>query len=306
MRALVDDHVIAAGQPMEIAGAARRGIRYLSGGVMMAPGGARRHAPLHRLELCTGAVPGVARQVASRVSARRWRAISTSAGRSCPAYGARGRAAAVSAIFDDDLYQQLWAYEPMWREAEPAHGQGAVAVRGHDHDRALAALGRRVRLRRASAGVRRGAAARRLPRPLEARLLPAVRRDDGADAPLPRDPGPGRRRVHERDVERRHVDGDRSRRACVGRGLVRRLRLAHLRSDARTRHAVGDVHECLRLGRRDPGARHRTVSRRRLVRTDDAEAWRRDPRGGDFHRSPVAPDRAAGAGRGRCSSVSPC
>ena len=34
-----------------------------------------------------------------------------------PAYGAPGRAAAVSGIFQDDLYQQLWAYEPMWREA---------------------------------------------------------------------------------------------------------------------------------------------------------------------------------------------
>ena len=122
------------------------------------------------------------------------------------------------------------------------------------------------------------AAARRLPRALEARLLPAVRGVDGVDAPLPRDSRSGRGRVHERDVEGRHLDGDRPRRACVGRGLVRRSRLAHLRSDAGTRHVVGDVHECVRLGRCNPGARHRTVSRRRLVRTDDAEAWRGDPR----------------------------
>ena len=74
------------------------------------------------------------------------------------------------------------------------------------------------------------AAARRLPRPLEARLLPAVRRDDGADAAVPRDPGPGRRRVHERVVEGRHLDRDRSRCPCLGRGLVRRARVAGVRS----------------------------------------------------------------------------
>ena len=34
-----------------------------------------------------------------------------------PPYGVPGRAAAVSGIFPDDLYQQLWAYEPMWRQA---------------------------------------------------------------------------------------------------------------------------------------------------------------------------------------------
>ena len=255
---------------------------------MMTPGGPRRHAPLHRLELRARRRP---RRRSSSLLPRtrgRWRAISTSAAPSCRAYGAPGRAAAVSGIFARRSLPAAVGVRADVARGQPADGQGAVAVRGDDHDRALAALGRRVRLRRASAGRGRGAAARRLPRALEARLLPAVRRDDGADAPVPRDPGPRRRRVHERDVERRHVDGDRPRRACLGRGLVRRSRLAHVRSDAGTRHAVGDVHECVRLGRRDPSARHRTVPRRGLVRTDDTAAWRGDPRGGDLRRSPVA------------------
>ena len=39
VQALVDDHVIAAGQPMEIDGIGDTGIRSLSGGVMLTPGG---------------------------------------------------------------------------------------------------------------------------------------------------------------------------------------------------------------------------------------------------------------------------
>ncbi len=39
MRALVDDHVIAAGQPMQIAAGPDHRLTYLSGGVMRAPGG---------------------------------------------------------------------------------------------------------------------------------------------------------------------------------------------------------------------------------------------------------------------------
>ena len=73
------------------------------------------------------------------------------------------------------------------------------------------------------------------------------------------------------------VDGDRPRRARVGGGVVRGLRLAHVRPDARARHALGDVHERVGLGRRNPGARHRPVPRRR------ASGRRR------HRRKPVAP-----------------
>ena len=39
VRALVDNHVVGAGQPMEIAGVGEKGVRPLSSGVMMASSG---------------------------------------------------------------------------------------------------------------------------------------------------------------------------------------------------------------------------------------------------------------------------
>ena len=71
----------------------------------------------------------------------------------------------------------------------------------------------------------------------EARLLPALRRRDGADAALPRDSLARRGGLRQRHVRREHadVDGHRPRRARLGRGLVRRLRLAAVRPDARPR-----------------------------------------------------------------------
>ena len=236
VRALVDDHVIAAGQPMEIDQIGDKGIRFLSGGVMLTPGGL---AGMRRYTVWSYAPdPSPASLVKSPPRYPSSLARYLDVGRTIvPAYGVPGRAPAVSGIFQDDLYQQLWAYEPMWRQASRLTAKARSPVRGHDHDRALAALIRRVQLRRAPAGACRAAAARRLPRTLEARLLPAVRRDDGPDAPVPRHSVPGRRRVHERIVEGRHVDGDGSRRPRLGRGLVRRAWLARLRSDAGARHA---------------------------------------------------------------------
>ena len=101
-----------------------------------------------------------------------------------------------------------------------------------------------------AAGLRRRcAAARRLRRADEGRVLPALRRGDDAHAALPRDPGPRRRRLHARRLRRGRpaLDGDRPRRARVGRGLVRGLGLAAVRPDADARrrrepvqHRVGD------------------------------------------------------------------
>ena len=98
----------------------------------------------------------------------------------------------------------------------------------------------RVPLRRAAAAPRRPAGARRLRHARQGGLLPALRGRDGAHAALARHPGPRRRRLHERRLRRRRgaaLDGDRPRRARVGRGLVRRLGLAAVRPDARARPA---------------------------------------------------------------------
>jgi len=116
VRARVDDHLIAASQPMEIAANRERGIRYLSGGVMMAPGGI---GEMRRYTVWSYApAPSPASLVKSAPTYPRSLARYRDVGRTVvPPYGAPGRAAAVSAIFANDLYQQLWAYEPMWREA---------------------------------------------------------------------------------------------------------------------------------------------------------------------------------------------
>ena len=90
------------------------------------------------------------------------------------------------------------------------------SVRGCNYARGLVppAVARRVRLRRAAAGGRaEPAGARPVRHADEARLLPALRRRDGAHAPLPRHSGSRGGRVHERELRRRfaRVDRDGSR-----------------------------------------------------------------------------------------------
>ena len=80
---------------------------------------------------------------------------------------------------------------------------------------------------------RGGAAAGALRRRGQTRLLPALRGRDGADAADAGDPRARRRRLHERQVRGRRLDGDRPQRSCLGRGLVPGLRLAAVRPDAR-------------------------------------------------------------------------
>jgi transglutaminase-like putative cysteine protease len=116
VRALVDDHVIAAGQPMEIAAGSDQQIRYLSGGIMRALGGlgqmrrytvwsyAPRPTPVTLVRSRPVYPPALARYL--------------DIGRTIvPPFGALDRTAAISAIFGNDLYQQMWPYEATWREA---------------------------------------------------------------------------------------------------------------------------------------------------------------------------------------------
>ena len=75
------------------------------------------------------------------------------------------------------------------RDGARCHERGAVALRGGGTPRDLVPGGRRLRVRRAAAGAdRRDARARRLRQRDEARLLPALRRRDGAHAAAPRRP----------------------------------------------------------------------------------------------------------------------
>ena len=149
------------------------------------------------------------------------------------------------------------------RSARPSTRSGRALLRGHRRRRSATARSttspvaspgrRRTRTRPRSrsrpgsarpagsstTSIRRAraaaAAARQLRDDDEARLLPALRRRDGADAPLSRDSRAGGRRLLERHLRRgaEAVDGLRPRRPHLGRGLVQRLRLAAVRSDAR-------------------------------------------------------------------------
>jgi transglutaminase-like putative cysteine protease len=116
VRALVDDHVIAVGQPMEIAAGSDRRIRYLSGGVMRAPGGLgqmRRYTVWSYAPRPTPATL-VRSPPAYPPALERYLDIGRT---TVPPFGAPGRTAAISAVFGNELYEQLWPYEASWREA---------------------------------------------------------------------------------------------------------------------------------------------------------------------------------------------
>ena len=102
----------------------------------------------------------------------------------------------------------------------------------------------------------------------EARLLPALRRRDGADAPLARasrPASPSGSRAATYDDDEGALDGHRPRRARLGRGLVRRLGLAAVRPDAgprparraRTTTASAELRRTERAARSEPGPRRR-------------------------------------------------
>ena len=220
----------------------------------------------------------------SRPSTRpRSTASSTSVARAstpsaCPAATAR-----VDGLFADDRYLALWPYEAMWEEAQRLRADartpyGAVvaietwlrSTGGFAYDESPPATGR-------------CAAARALRGRGQARLLPALRRRDGADAAAARHPGPRRRRLHQRHPRGRRLDRDRPQRPCLGRGLVPRLRLAALRPDAGAGLSRRDLQRLLvRLQRR---------RRRGRIR-------RRRHQGQRGRRRSAAPARAEGAAGG--------
>jgi len=116
VRALVDDHVIAAAQPMEIAGGSDRRIRSLGGGVMLATGGLRE---MRRYTVWSYApTPTPAALVRSPPTYPASLARYLDVGRPVmPPFGTPGRAAAIEAIFTDSRYQLIWPYKAVWREA---------------------------------------------------------------------------------------------------------------------------------------------------------------------------------------------
>ena len=116
VRAVIDDHVIAAGQPMEIAAGPDGRIRYLSSGVMRTSG---RVGQMRRYTVWSFTPrPTPAALVRSPPAYPTALARYLDVGRTVvPPFGAPGREAVVSAVFRNNYYPQLWSYEKTWREA---------------------------------------------------------------------------------------------------------------------------------------------------------------------------------------------
>ena len=245
VRTVVDGHVVAAAQPVAIESEGEPP-RFLGGGVMVGRSG---EAPPSRYTVWSYA-PNPTPQALARSPATYPRELGRylDVGRpSVPPFGTPGRGAVVDAIFTDPRYQPLIPYRALWLDAR------RLTSAAESPFEATVLIERWLRAGGGFAYDQHPPtpiglpAARRFRAAVEAGLLPALRRHDGAHAPLPRHPRACGCRVHERNVEGRRVGRDRSRRARLGRGVVRRTRMAPVRPDARAGNAVGDVHERIGL-----------------------------------------------------------
>ena len=128
----------------------------------------------------------------------------------------------------DDVMERS-KYERTWELVEADAGGVRHAAGLHPRGRRLPAPAR-VPLRGAPAGhARRRGAAGLLHQRVPPRLLPALRGRDGPDAADGRHPGARRDRLLARRLlrEQEGLDRPRHRRPCLGRGVVRPVRLGH-------------------------------------------------------------------------------
>ncbi len=117
VRALLDDHVVAAAQPVAIDTGSISLPRVLSGGVMVKAGGS---VALRRYTVWSYAPrPTPAELVESPPSYPRSLSRYLDVGRpEVPPFGSPGRVAAVESIFSDTRFQPLLPYRAMWRDAQ--------------------------------------------------------------------------------------------------------------------------------------------------------------------------------------------
>ena len=195
-----------------------------------------------------------------------------------PAFGETGRAATVAAIFRDERYQAAAGRTGRsgTRRAGSRRGRGRRTRRRSRSSAGCAPTGGFRYEERPPLAARR-ATARRLRRAAPARLLPALRRDDGAHAAYARHPGAGRGRLHEREVGRHRGWSPTStrtpgwRRGSTGTAGCRSTRRRGEASFSASYTLASDSADAVRaLG-------HGTVPRRRLARTDDCRGAARRP-----------------------------
>ena len=200
-----------------------------------------------------------------------------------PGYGVAGRERTVDRLFTEDRTRRASAVP-----AAVGRGRSRRTARSRSPYEATLLLERWLRRdggfryeeqppagRRASAGRLRAGEPRG--------LLPALRGGDGPDAPHGRDPGPRSGRLHGGQLGGRCVDGHRPAGSRLGGSMVRRPRVARLRSDAGARDALRRVHARFQLGRRGRRARHGEVPR--LCARGPGLGWHRCKPGGSSKRA---------------------
>ena len=298
--ALRDQHIIGAAQPVALEAPQLGGVFHLSGGLVRVYGGLERgqkytvysYAPRPEpadLAACRRGLSARARAVL-RHRPNAGRAVRRGGSRRACGGALRRRALRRAVAVSGAL-------EP--RQAAARRREDAVRSRCRDRD--VVAEHRRLHLRRVAARLRRSAAACPLRDRGQERLLPALRRRDGADAQVPRHPGARRGRLHERQARWGQLGRDRPQRPRLGRGVVPRLRLARVRPDSGPRVAHRELQRLVdrlqrgRCGRCvRPGDRRSRDRRRERARAFSAEgaAGRAAARGQERPRTT--------AGRRRC------
>ncbi len=276
---LEDDRVAAASQPARVEGESLGRLSYLDGGVMRAGRTVRRGAEYTVWSYAPR--PDATRACGLQATLPR-RDGPLPRARASPIPRVRrlaARACRRSRVPRREVPAAL-AVSGALGGGSPPHRSRPLAVRGDAAARAVVPARGWLPVRRAPSGWRRQSAARRLRRGDAPGLLPALRRRDGGHAAAARRPCARRGRLHRRHLEGRGLDGHRSPGPCMGRGVVRRLRLARVRPDAGPGDALCRLHACVGLGGRGPGARHGAVPRFLATlagqrTTDDPDARRR-------------------------------
>ena len=115
VRALVDSHVLAASQPMQLAAGDHR-VQFLSSGIMRAAGGLGDMRRYTVWSYAPRPTPGELVRSPAIYPDGLYRYLDI--GRAVvPQYGFPGRAALVDGVFEDERYQPIWPYKALWRSA---------------------------------------------------------------------------------------------------------------------------------------------------------------------------------------------
>ncbi len=114
---LEEDRVAAAGQPARIDGPSLGRLSYLAGGVMRAGRTIRRGTQYTVWSYAPHPTPRALARSKPRYPEEAGRYLELGRAR-FPGFGAPGRVRTVDRVFADALYEPIWAYRPLWEEAQ--------------------------------------------------------------------------------------------------------------------------------------------------------------------------------------------